>query len=108
MVLIEEVNRGNPAQIFGELLTLIEASKRNPSEALELTYPDADGNRQLVHVPENLYVIGTMNLADRSLALVDMALRRRFAFVALEPNLGDAWRRWVEPGVMAVYMMPQP
>ena len=95
VVLIEEINRGNPAQIFGELLTLIEASKRNPSEALELTYPDADGNRQLVHVPENLYVIGTMNLADRSLALVDMALRRRFAFVALEPKLGDAWRRWV-------------
>lgn len=95
VVLVEEINRGNLAQIFGELLTLIEASKRNPSEALELTYPDADGNRQLVHVPENLYVIGTMNLADRSLALVDMALRRRFAFVALEPKLGDAWRRWV-------------
>jgi 5-methylcytosine-specific restriction protein B len=48
-----------------------------------------------VHVPENLYVIGTMNIADRSLALVDMAFRRRFAFVDLEPSLGDAWRQWV-------------
>ena len=95
VVLIEEINRGNPAQIFGELLTLIEASKRSPSEALELGYPDVDGNRQLVYVPENLYVIGTMNLADRSLALVDLALRRRFAFVDLEPKLGEAWHRWV-------------
>ncbi|VWD57204.1 AAA family ATPase [Burkholderia contaminans] len=95
VVVIEEINRGNPAQIFGELLTLLEAGKRTPSEAIELCYPDADGKRRAVHVPENLYVIGTMNVADRSLALVDMALRRRFAFVDLEPRLGDAWRQWV-------------
>src|SRR5262249_18779249 len=73
VVVIEEINRGNPAQIFGELLTLLEAGKRTPSEALELCYPDADGKRRPVHVPENLYVIGTMNIADRSLALVDLA-----------------------------------
>lgn len=95
VVVIEEINRGNPAQIFGELLTLLEAGKRTPNEALELCYPDADGKRRPVHIPENLYVIGTMNIADRSLALVDLALRRRFAFVGLEPRLGPVWRDWV-------------
>ena len=79
----------------GELLTLLEAGKRTPNEALELCYPDADGKRRPVHIPENLYVVGTMNIADRSLALVDLALRRRFAFVGLEPRLGTAWRDWV-------------
>ncbi len=95
VVVIEEINRGNPAQIFGELLTLLEAGKRTPNEALELCYPDADGKRRPIHIPENLYVIGTMNIADRSLALVDLALRRRFAFVNLEPRLGSVWRDWV-------------
>ena len=95
VVVIEEINRGNPAQVFGELLTLLEAGKRTPKEALQLCYPDPDGVPRAVHVPENLYVIGTMNIADRSLALVDLALRRRFAFVGLEPQLGSAWRRWV-------------
>jgi 5-methylcytosine-specific restriction enzyme B len=96
VVVIEEINRGNPAQIFGELLTLLEAGKRHPRESLQLSYPDpVDGQRRPVYLPENLFVIGTMNLADRSLALVDMALRRRFAFVSLEPRLGEAWREWV-------------
>ena len=107
VVVIEEINRGNPAQIFGELLTLLEAGKRTPNEALELCYPDADGKRRPVHIPENLYVVGTMNIADRSLALVDLALRRRFAFVGLEPRLGQVWRGWVvkecavHPGLVA-------
>ncbi len=95
VVVIEEINRGNPAHVFGELLTLLEAGKRTPSEALELCYPDVDGVRRPVHIPENLHVIGTMNIADRSLALVDLALRRRFAFVGLEPRLGPTWRNWV-------------
>jgi 5-methylcytosine-specific restriction protein B len=92
VLIVEEINRGNPAQIFGELLTLIEDSKRRPEEALELAYPMFHGER--LYVPDNLYIVGTMNVADRSLALVDLALRRRFAFVGLVPRLGPAWRRW--------------
>ena len=94
VIVIEEINRGNPAQIFGEMLTLLEADKRTPSEALELSYRRRDDER--VFIPANLYVIGTMNIADRSLALVDLALRRRFAFIDLKPALGEAWRNWVE------------
>lgn len=92
VLVIEEINRGNPAQIFGEMLTLLEAGKRKAAEGIELTYRREPGER--VHVPENLYLIGTMNLADRSLALVDLALRRRFAFIELEPVLGPRWRAW--------------
>jgi 5-methylcytosine-specific restriction protein B len=95
VLVIEEINRGNPAQIFGELLTLLEAGKRTPREAMQLCYPDADGNHRPVYVPANLFVIGTMNIADRSLALVDMAFRRRFAFIDLEPALGETWRDYV-------------
>jgi 5-methylcytosine-specific restriction protein B len=94
VVVIEEINRGNPAQIFGEMLTLLEVDKRTPNEALELSYKRSDGER--VFIPDNLYVIGTMNIADRSLALVDLALRRRFAFIDLEPTLGKPWRDWVQ------------
>ena len=95
VLVIEEINRGNPAQIFGELLTLLEAGKRTPRDAMQLCYPDPDGVHRPVHVPVNFFVIGTMNIADRSLALVDMAFRRRFAFIDLEPCLGVAWRKWV-------------
>ena len=94
VVVIEEINRGNPAQIFGEMLTLLEVDKRTPNEALELSYKRSDGER--VFIPDNLYVIGTMNIADRSLALVDLALRRRFAFIDLEPTLGTPWHDWVQ------------
>jgi 5-methylcytosine-specific restriction protein B len=94
VVVIEEINRGNPAQIFGEMLTLLEVDKRTPNEALELSYKRSDGER--VFIPDNFYVIGTMNIADRSLALVDLALRRRFAFIDLEPTLGKRWRDWVQ------------
>lgn len=92
VLIIEEINRGNPAQLFGEMLTLLEDTKRNASEALELAYRrHAD---EKVYLPENLYVIGTMNVADRSLALVDLALRRRFAFISLEPALNENWHDW--------------
>ena len=93
VIVIEEINRGNPAQIFGEMLTLLEADKRTPKEALELCYRRFEGER--IYIPDNLHVIGTMNIADRSLALVDLALRRRFAFIDLEPRLGQVWIDWV-------------
>ncbi len=93
VMIIEEINRGNPAQIFGEMLTLLEADKRTPEAALELSYRMQPNEK--VFIPENLYLIGTMNIADRSLALVDLALRRRFAFVDLEPQLNDVWKDWV-------------
>ena len=93
VVVIEEINRGNPAQIFGEMLTLLEADKRTEEEALALSYPRSADER--VYIPLNLHVIGTMNVADRSLALVDLALRRRFGFIDLEPVFGGVWRNWV-------------
>lgn len=93
VIVIEEINRGNPAQILGEMLTLLEADKRTPDEALELSYCRYDEER--VFIPDNLFVIGTMNIADRSLALVDFALRRRFAFIDLKPAFGKLWQDWV-------------
>ena len=90
VVVIEEINRGNPARVFGEMLTLLEADKREEGEALQLSYGEDE-----VFVPPNLFVIGTMNIADRSLALVDFALRRRFAFIDLQPNFGNKWKNWV-------------
>lgn len=93
VMVIEEINRGNPAQIFGELLTLLEADKRKPEYSMRLAYPRVQDER--FHIPPNLYVIGTMNVADRSLALVDMALRRRFAFIELFPRFGNEWAQHV-------------
>ena len=92
VIIIEEINRGNPAQIFGEMLTLLEKDKRSDEEAIELAYRHDQGER--VFIPRNFFVIGTMNIADRSLALVDLALRRRFAFVTLETALNESWRKW--------------
>ena len=83
--IIDEVNRGSLSKIFGELPMLIEADKRDPEYAVPLTYsPEVEP----FHVPVNLYLIGMMNTADRSLAMVDYALRRRFAFHRLEPAFG--------------------
>lgn len=82
--IIDEINRGNISRIFGELLMLLEADKRGPDWAVSLTYGKPDEHR--FFIPDNLYVIGTMNTADRSLALVDYALRRRFAFLDVTPG----------------------
>jgi 5-methylcytosine-specific restriction protein B len=77
-LIIDEINRGNLSKIFGELLTLMEGDKRD--EEVELVY-----SHELFSIPSNIYIIGCMNTADRSLALIDYALRRRFAFINIEP-----------------------
>ena len=93
--IIDEVNRGNLSQIFGELLMLIEADKRDFKYALPLVYQKADETR--FHVPANVHLIGLMNVADRSLAMVDYALRRRFAFLSLKPQFSaPSFRKWLE------------
>lgn len=83
VLIIDEINRGNLSQVFGELFLLLEADKRG-GDGVTPIYTHKTGEK--IAVPANLHVIGTMNIADRSLALVDFALRRRFAFVTLEPR----------------------
>ena len=83
--IIDEINRGHLSRIFGELLMLIESDKRGPDHAIAMTY-GAPGER--FSVPDNVHLLGLMNTADRSLAMLDYALRRRFAFETLEPAYG--------------------
>ena len=83
-LIIDEINRGNLSKIFGELMMLMEADKRGDDYALQLTYSESPDDT--FYIPENVHLIGTMNTADRSLAMVDYALRRRFAFIDLAPE----------------------
>ena len=92
--IIDEINRGNLSQIFGELLMLIEQDKRGPEFAVPLVYRNE--NEPRFYIPSNLYLIGLMNVADRSLAMVDYALRRRFAFATLKPQYeSQLYRQWL-------------
>lgn len=86
ILIIDEINRGNVSKIFGELITLLEADKRwtgnnDDYESVVLS------SKEMFRVPDNLYIIGTMNTTDRSVGTIDYAVRRRFAFVTLEPDL---------------------
>tara|TARA_X000000368_G_C23050900_1_gene721361 strand:- start:1133 stop:2755 length:1623 start_codon:yes stop_codon:yes gene_type:complete len=85
-LIIDEINRGNLSKIFGELMMLIENDKRGEDYSINLTYSDSSEN---FYIPENIYLIGTMNTADRSLSIVDYALRRRFAFINIEPKFNQ-------------------
>ena len=85
-VIIDEINRGNLSKIFGELMKLIEADKRYDFISNSYEYVILPYSRKEFKIPKNIYIIGTMNTADRSLAMVDYALRRRFAFYHVSPK----------------------
>lgn len=91
--IIDEINRGNLGKVFGELMLLIENDKRGDEFSMPLTYSRTP--EHTFYIPANVYLVGTMNTADRSLAMVDYALRRRFAFINIEPELGPKFIQYL-------------
>ncbi len=91
--IIDEINRGNISRILGELMMLIEADKRSNKYAIKLTYSEEEDEK--FYVPENVYIIGCMNTADHSLAIVDYALRRRFAFCPIKPEFNETFKQFL-------------
>ena len=92
--IIDEINRANLSKVFGEIMMLIEPDKRGESFAIPLIYSENSDER--FYIPENVYLIGTMNTADRSITIVDYALRRRFLFFTLKPEFGDKFRLYLK------------
>ena len=94
MFIIDEINRGNLSKIFGELMMLVEPDKRGKKFSIPLAYSSDSDDK--FYIPANVHIIGTMNTADRSLAMVDYALRRRFRFVTLKPEFSsDTFRKFL-------------
>ena len=92
VLVVDEINRGNLSKIFGELLMLIESDKRGKDYQLSLTYSPGEK----FSIPDNVYLIGTMNTADRSIAMVDYALRRRFSFLSLFPQFNKKFNKHLQ------------
>ena len=86
--IIDEINRGNLSKIFGELMMLVEPDKRGSAFSIPLAYASDPDDK--FYIPANVHIIGTMNTADRSLAMVDYALRRRFRFITLRPEFASS------------------
>lgn len=103
--IIDEINRGNLSKIFGELMMLMEKDKRGEEFAVPLTY--AESHEDPFFIPENIYLIGMMNTADKSLSMVDYALRRRFCFIYLEPKFNNRFKEYLREQGMGVRVIDE-